>query len=254
MPYRTFLTQLIIILTVFTLHAQKFEYGIGGGLVYGGPLSNKKDTASEGKAHPGPYASAYFRLNFNKHLVLQSGLSYSRNSVDYKSSYSKDTTIVQNIGGSDIEFPTYYNAFVNGRMVFNYLHIPVYIIYRWKYAGIYAGVQASWLFSNNDTANVRIMIGEGGFYDDYIVTADRRNVYHRFEPGILAGAMVFLPAGFSIEIGISRSLLPVYKKAYQTDARGVTAKLYNTFGRMSLCWDISSLVNKKKVKAGASSE
>ncbi|HBS86389.1 MAG: hypothetical protein A2W91_19435 [Bacteroidetes bacterium GWF2_38_335] len=204
------------------------------GLNYGGPLPVEKNDSASGHPIPGIHSGFSVTFNLADKWDITTELYYSFRGVDYSQSYTKDTLVEITIMGVPGTVPSYYSAYIEGAMRLNYLDFPVMVSYRKGKMKFIGGLKTSWLFSGKDHGNVRVVVGDGGFYDDFIQAYNNFNIIRKIDFAAVAGFESELVRNISLELKVTRSFLQLYKPG-SMDGKGVgDNRLYNTFLHLSL--------------------
>jgi hypothetical protein len=209
------------------------------GMNYGGPIPEKSVEGSSGIPIPGINTGSGFELKLSEKFSLNPELYLSFKGVEYSSSYTKDTMVQITIMGVPGVVPSYYTAFVTGKMNFHYLEMPIFLSFHTKRSEIMFGPFVSQRISGKDDGSVRVMIGDGGFYDDYILDFNNNASIHKTDFGFMFGSITPLFSGIFFELRVSRSIRSVYKKGFFKSNGNEENRLFNTYLHLSLGYRFS---------------
>jgi subtilisin family serine protease len=210
------------------------------GINYGGPLPAHSTDSTSGHPIPGLHSGLSFEIKISEKFSIQPEIYYSFKGVDYSQSYTKDTTVEIVINGVTGTVPSFYSAFVNGSMRLHNIDLPLLVKYKFRKTGLLAGVYCASLIKGKDVGDVRVVIGEGGFYDDYTEIYNNIKLIRKFDFGIVLGTCFPLYKKLSFEIKASRSMLSLYKPGSLENRGNGSIKLYNTFGHFSFLYTFCS--------------
>lgn len=233
---KSFFAFLFFFLSSFFLSAQIEKVHIFAGMNYGGPLPQKSMEGASGTPIIGLNAGSGYTIKLSEKFSIIPELYFSFKGVEYSSSYTRDTMVQITIMGVPGEVPSYYTAYVNGKMNFHYLDLPVMVGYRAKKTQILFGPYVSQIIAGKDEGSVRVMIGDGGFYDDYYDDFNNNSFVNKTDYGIILGSTVPLYNHLMFELKVSRSLRPIYKKGFFSSNGNPENKLFNTFLHLSLAY------------------
>jgi len=226
----------MIITAGIATHAFSQKFNILAGINYGGPLPTHMADSTSGKPLPGIKIGFATTINLSKHFFLQPEIYYSFEGVNYSQSYTKDTTVSVVIHGSLGTVPSFYTAYINGKMRFHFINMPLFVGYRIGKTSLLLGPYFSYLSKGKDAGDVRVVIGHGGFYNDYTDPFNNIGIINKFEGGIVAGANVCIYKKLSLEIKTSRSVVTFYKPGTLNKGPNTNNKFYNTFVNFSLSY------------------
>lgn len=216
------------------------KLSIGAGINYGGPLPTEKVESASGKIIPGLTAGLSFSIPLSTHFSFSPALYYSFHGLDYSQSITKDTLITIDINNISGQVPSFYTAYVNGAMRLHYIDIPLLITYRIKKLQFMFGPYFSVLISGKDAGRVRVVIGKGGFFDDYIEDFNNFKAIRRVESGIMLGSDMVVYKKLSIEMKVSRSFFSLYRPGALPDRGQGGGKMFNTYFSMGMAYKIDS--------------
>jgi hypothetical protein len=220
------------------------DCSIGAGVSYGGPLPVKAIDSSNGKPKAGLMAGASFSIALGKYFTFSPALYYSFHGVDYSQSFTRDTMITVVINNHSGQVPSFYTAYVNGAMRLHYIDIPLLLNYRYGKSQLMLGPYFSFLFAGKDVGNVRVVIGNGGFYEDQYEEYNNFYAISKVEYGIMIGSNMPIYKKLSIEIQAMRSLRSLYRPDKITDRGQRNVKMFNTFVKLGLVYKMNNILSK----------
>jgi hypothetical protein len=229
-------TILILCCALSNAFTQKISIGLG--INYGGPLPTEAVDSASGKIIPGLTTGISFSIPFGKRFSFSPAFYYSYHGLEYSQSITQDTIITINIDNISGQVPSFYTAYVNGNMRIHYIDIPLLLTYRIKKFQFMIGPYFSVLIAGKDAGRVRVVIGKGGFFDDYIEDFDNFKAIRRLESGIVLGSNMPIYKKLSIEMKVSRSLFSFYRPGALPDRGQGGGKSYNTYVYMGLIYKI----------------
>ncbi len=213
---------------------------IGAGLNYGGPIPTEVIDSTSGKPLIGFTAGVSYSIPIGERFSFSPGLYYSFHGLDYSQSYTRDTLFSVVINGTNGQVPSYYTAYINGAMRLHYIEIPLLITYRiWNFQLMF-GPYISALIAGSDAGTVRVVIGSGGFYDDYTDVYNNYSAIRKLEPGVMLGSNAPIYKNLSIEIMFSRSFSTLYNLDKLSNQGQGSVKMYNTYLRFGLIYIVKS--------------
>ena len=216
------------------------DINIGAGISYGGPIPTEVVDSTSGKPLVGAIAGLSFSFRINERFSFMPGLYYSFHGLDYSQSFTRDTLITVVFNGISGEVPSFYTAYVNGKMRLHYIDIPLLIGYRiWKFQLMF-GPYISVLLAGKDAGNVRVVIGSGGVLDDYNEEINNYPAIRKMEQGLMLGSNVPIYKKLSIEMTVSRSFFTLYNLDKLEDNGQGTVKMYNTYFQLGLVYKLKS--------------
>jgi len=237
------LKKLILLFIVFLFNlGNSFaqDINIGAGISYGGPIPTEVVDSTSGKPLLGAIAGLSFSFRINERFSFMPGLYYSFHGLDYSQSFTRDTLITVVFNGISGEVPSFYTAYVNGKMRLHYIDIPLLIGYRiWKFQLMF-GPYISVLLAGKDAGNVRVVIGSGGVLDDYNEEINNYPAIRKMEQGLMLGSNVPIYKKLSIEMTVSRSFFTLYNLDKLEDNGQGTVKMYNTYFQLGLVYKLKS--------------
>ena len=176
----------------------------------------------------------------NKRLTFTPGLYYTFRGLDYSQSFTRDTLYTVEINGITGQVPSFYTAYVDGKMRLHYIDIPLLFGYRvWKFQ-IMFGPYVSVLMAGRDAGDVRVVIGSGGFYDDYHEDFSNYHALRNIEQGFILGSITPLYKNLSLEMKLSRSLFTLYNLNKLEDMGQGLVKMYNTYMQLGLLYTFNN--------------
>jgi hypothetical protein len=225
---------LIILLLTTTIFSQekeeKFDYGVKGGFIYGGPMPAKIPENVDGSPVFGPYCGIYFDYKLSENISLHPEISLSIKGVNFRTDYRRDTIVETEINGQKGTVPTFYNAKVIGEMAITYLDIPVFLTYYLaSYATLYFGAQSSFLIGGKNDVLAHVVVGEGGFYDDVEARFDNYGFINTFDFAFCLGSSHDITDDFSLSFYGTRSIKSFYNNNFKTEKEFDNGKMYNTY-------------------------
>ncbi len=187
---------------------------------------------------PGLTAGASYRVRISERLSVAPGLYLSHRGLDYSQSFTRDTLFTVHINGNSGEVPSFYTAYVEGSMRLYYLEIPLLLSVRIKKFQMLAGPYFSFLLGGRDSGNVRVVIGSGGFFDDYTDVYNNYSVIRNLEHGIMLGSVLPLYKNLGLEFRASRSFITLYNLDKISDHGQGSMKSYNTYIYLGLNYQL----------------
>jgi hypothetical protein len=229
------------------------EIKLIGGINYGGPVPTHMQDSTSGKPLPGITCGLTANFKFNEHFSFQTELYYSFHGVNYCQSFTRDTNVKVIItNGATGTVPTFYTAYVSGAMKFHYIEMPLLVGYKIGRNQILLGPYVSYLAEGSDAGNVRVVIGHGGFYNDYLQAYNNIHIIHKFDAGIVLGSTMCIYKKISFEIKGTRSFVPLYKPG--ASSKGPSSKLYNTYVHFSILYSIYDKIKTNNISKSNSTE
>jgi hypothetical protein len=230
---------LLIFLQSILAHAldKDFTYGAMGGVVFGGPIPVKSADNYKGSPVFGPYFGMYFDFKLDNNFSFRPEISMSIKGVDYTGQFRRDTIVETKIDGQNGWVPTFYVAHISGNISLVYLDIPLLLTY--NIAGstkLFFGTQASILLGGSNPVKTRIVIGEGGFYNDSTLYLDGYQNVHPFEIGLCLGGSQKITEDLTFTFYGTRSFSPFYKAGTMQSNDIDTGNLYNTYFIVSISY------------------
>ena len=214
-------------------------FTIGAGINYGGPLPTEVVDSTSGKPLPGLTAGASYWVKINERFSFAPGLYFSYRGLDYSQSFTRDTLFTVDINGNSGEVPSFYTAYVEGSMRLYYLDIPLLVSVRIKKFQMMVGPYFSLLVGGRDSGNVRVVIGSGGFFDDYTDVFNNYAVIRDLEHGIMLGSVIPIYKKLGLEFRASRSFITLYNLDKMGDHGQGSMKSYNTYIYFGLNYKLS---------------
>jgi hypothetical protein len=214
------------------------EIDIGAGINYGGPIPVEVVDSTSGNPLMGTTIGLSFSFPINESFSFIPGLYYSFRGLDYSQSFTRDTLYTVEINGTSGQVPSYYTAYVNGKMRLHYIDIPLLIGYRiWK-CEVMLGPYFSILMAGKDSGNVRVVIGAGGFFEDYREDFNNYPALRRMEHGFMLGSKIPIYKNLGLEMKASRSFFTLYNLDKLEDNGQGLVKMYNTYMQLGLLYKI----------------
>lgn len=197
------------------------------GLNYGGPIPIEIQDSTVG--NPGIDISGGMEYNIiiSEKWIFKPGLYFSSHNTEYGQVFKKDT-LYSLPNNSDIEVPTYYTAYVNGKLNINYINLHVPFKYgNNKWYNFHIGGYASYMLMGQDTGSVQVVIGEGGFFDNFKENYNNKSLLRKFDYGVLLGSEYIIFNNYKFGFKASRSFNSLYKTGDNSNTP--SQKLYNTY-------------------------
>jgi hypothetical protein len=205
------------------------DYGIKAGAVYGGPIPTKSLSNLDASPLLAPNLGIYYNYQFSENISLHSELTFTMKGASFNTSYRRDTLAETEIEGQKGTVPTFYTALINGDMSVIYLEIPIFFSYDISEdIKMSIGVQPSFIIGGKNDINARVIVGEGGFYDDIKRYYDNMRFLNFFDFALCLRGFYNISETFSIGLYGSRAITPLYKDSFKTDPSLETGKMYNT--------------------------
>lgn len=212
---------------------------IGAGISFGGPIPVEVIDSSSGQPLIGSVVSLSVTFLLNERLSFMPGLNYTFRGLDYSQSFTRDTLYTVVINGISGQVPSFYTAYVNGKMRLHYIDIPLLLGYQvWKFKILF-GPFVSVLLAGRDAGNVRVVIGSGGFYEDYHEDFSNYHALRKIEQGFVLGSITPICKNLSLEMKVSRSLFTLYDLNKLEDMGQGLVKMYNTYMQLGLIYTIN---------------
>ncbi len=229
---------LIFFCSLLVGNAQNFS--IGAGINFGGPLPTQVVENSEGKPIVGQNLGVSYSIPLSKRFSFSPGLYYSLHGVDYSQTFTRDTLITVVINNQSGQVPSFYTAYVTGGMRLHYIDIPLLVTYSIGKFKLLFGPYVSVLVGGKDAGNVRVVIGNGGFIDDFHDDFNNFNAIRKVEQGLMIGSNIPIYKNLSIESRISRSFFSLYTPGKLSSMGQGDSKMFNTFFNVGLVYKIIS--------------
>jgi hypothetical protein len=215
-------------------NAQNFS--IGAGVNFGGPLPTETVENSEGKPILGTNIGVSYSIPLSKRFSFNPALYYSLHGVDYSQNFTRDTLITVVINNQSGQVPSFYTAYITGGMRLHYIDIPLLVTYRIGKSQIMFGPYVSVLVGGKDAGKVRVVIGTGGFLEDFHDEFNNFNAIRKVEQGLMIGSTIPIYKNLSIESRISRSFFSLYSPGKLPNMGD--SKMFNTFFNVGLVYKI----------------
>jgi len=216
------------------------EINIGAGISYGGPIPTETMDSTSGKPLIGATAGISYALPLSERFSFIPGLQYSFRGLDYGQVFTRDTLITIDFNGTGGEVPSYYTAYVNGKMRLHYIDIPLLIGYRiWNFQMTF-GPYFSVLLAGKDAGDVQVVIGTGGVFDDYYEDFNNYPALRNMEMGLMLGSNAPIYRNLGIEIKATRSFFTLYNLDELPDNGQGLVKMYNTYVQLGLVYQLKS--------------
>jgi hypothetical protein len=135
--------------------------------------------------------------------------------------------------------PSYYTAYVDGKMRLHYIDIPLLIGYRFWKIQMLLGPYVSFLLAGKDSGTVQVVIGSGGVFDDYYEDFDNYPALRKAEVGIMLGSSAPIYKNLGIEIKVTRSFCTLYHMD-KLSSNEPAVKMYNTYVQLGLIYKLKS--------------
>ncbi|MFH1050185.1 MAG: porin family protein [bacterium] len=206
-----------------------FDFGVKAGLIYGGPIPTIFLENLTFTPLLGPHFGVYCNYKVNDRITLQPEISISLKGANYDTFYRRDTIVETEIDGVTGLVPTFYTAMIKGDMALFYIDIPVFLNYKISEKfDLSAAAQISYLIGGKNDINARVIVGEGGFYDDLKKYYDNYGFLNSLDFAFCLGASYLLSERFSITAYGTRAITPLYKDSFKTDKELDAGKMYHT--------------------------
>ncbi len=220
----------IILLNVEIFAQSSLNFYGSAGLTYGGPIPEKISENSDGNPKTGFNIGIGVAYILNSKFEINSKVNYSFKGVYYSTNYKKDTIIEQVINNNTVKLNSFYTAYVNGDMSFNYIDMHILPSYKIsKKITMQLGAYISYLTGGYDRGKVQVVIGEGGFFGDYFEDYDNYSKINKIDYGISLGIKSMLTEKAFWGFNVTRSLRPLYKDDIFIRRGLEENKLYNTY-------------------------
>lgn len=216
------------------------NFSIGVGLNYGGALPTEVIDSTSGKPIVGLIMGGSYSIPLSERFSFLPGLYYSFRGLEYSQSFTRDTLFTVDINGTTGQVPSFYTAYIEGAMRLHYIDIPLLITYRILKFQMMFGPYFSVLLAGKDAGNVRVVIGSGGFFDDYTDVFSNFSALRKVEQGLMIGSNIPIYKNFSFEFRVSRSFFTLYHPDKLPDNGQGSVKMYNTFMHMGLVYKLIS--------------
>jgi hypothetical protein len=212
------------------------EINVGAGISIGGPIPTEPIDSTSGNALIGTIAGISFSFPLSERFSFIPMLQYSFRGLDYGQIYTRDTMITIDINGSGGQVPSYYTAYIEGKMRLHYIEIPLLLGYRFWKIQMLLGPYASILLAGYDTGNVKVVIGSGGVFDDHYEEFDNYPALRKAELGIMLGTNAPIYKNLGIEIKVTRSFCTLYNLDKLPNSGEQIVPMYNTYVQMGLIY------------------
>lgn len=234
---------ILAIFIVFFLPGTDYAQNIGivVGFNYGGPLPTKIMDSTSGKPIPGLMAGVAYSIPISEYFSFSPALYYSFRGTEYSQSFTRDTTVAIVINNVSGKVPSFYTAYVNGAIRLHYLDIPLLFSFSIKKTRLLLGPYFSAKIAGNDAGNVRVVIGKGGFFDDYNETYNNFKIIRKVEQGLMFGGNSPIYKNLCFEIRVSRSFFSLYQPNKLPDKGQDNVGMFNTFVHVGLVYNIKCL-------------
>ena len=214
--------------------AQNFNIGVG--FNYGGPFPTQVVDSTSGKPIAGLIAGVSYSIPLSERFSFLPGLYYSFRGLEYSQSFTRDTLFTVVINGISGQVPSFYTAYVDGAMRLHYIDIPLLITVRVFKFQMMFGPYFSILLAGKDAGNVRVVIGSGGFYDDYTDVFSNYSAIRKVEQGFMLGSSMLVYKNFGVDVRVSRSFFTLYHPDRLPDRGQGTFRMYNTYMHVGLVY------------------
>jgi hypothetical protein len=234
------LRKIVLILFVLSFLFGKMsaqDINVWAGINYGGPLPTEVIDSSSGTPKVGISAGVSYDFPINDQFYFSPGIFYSYHGLKYSQTLRRDTLFTIEINGVSGQVPSFYTAYVDGVMGLHYINLPLLMGFKvWKF-NFLLGPYISFIIAGKDNGNVKAVVGEGGFFEDYYESFDNFSKIRKFDQGIIFGGDLPLFKSISIRTKVSRSFLTLYKPSNAIDGPG-SVKMYNTYMHLGLVYKI----------------
>jgi hypothetical protein len=226
MPYRILII-LVFICQGLSSSAQNISpYSLYAGVNYGGPIPTESIENSEGKPGIGFSLGGEFAFPLSGNWSLRPSVLFAYTHLRYGQTVSEDTLYaIEEAGGARV--PTYYTADVDGRMQSLHMNISLALCSSYGRNRIGLGLYGASKLWHKDMADVRVVIGEGGFFDDLTEKSDNSQAINIFSGGLYFTYSYHIWQGWSLGMQAYRSLTPLYKT--DNDQPGPDMDMYGTY-------------------------
>lgn len=233
----------ITIIVLYLLNPQlfgqsKFQLGFYGGINYGGPLPDRTDDSTTGKAYIGPNIGLLCNINISKKFSISNSLSYYYSKISYGQKVKKDTLYPYPINDTtNIIIPTFYSSDLNGSMNFHVLTYSLEFEYKpFNFLSLSLGPYVSLLLSGKDTANNFIIVGDNFISGN--IHIDNSKYFKSFDWGLSFNINVTIYKNLFASIRASRSFGNIYKSSYYENNPANNIKFYKTYVFLSIGYKI----------------
>ena len=207
----------------------ELNFGMNAGFIYGGPMPTNFLENLEFSPLFGPFLGISYDYRFSEKFSVQAQIALSMKGATYNTFFSRDTIVETEIDGKPGLVPTFYTAMIDGDMGLFYIDIPIFLKYKLsKKIDLLAGSQASILIAGKNDVNARVIVGEGGFYDDIKKYFDNFDFLNSLDFAFCLGASYNLSERFKISAYGTRSITPLYKDSFKTEKEIDAGKMYHT--------------------------
>lgn len=234
------LVALIIVFLFTSGIGRSQDIDLSAGINYGGPLPTETLDSASGKTLLGAIAGISFSYPINERFSFIPGIYYSFHGLDYSQILTRDTLITIDYNGTTGQVPSYYTAYVEGKMRLHYIEIPLLIGYRiWNFQMTF-GPYISVLFAGKDSGNVKVVVGTGGIFDDYYEDFNNYPAIRKMEQGIMLGSKIPIYKNLGLEMKFSRSFFTLYNLEKLPENNQEIVKMYNTYVQLGLVYRVKS--------------
>ncbi len=234
------LTAIILWLTVGSLHAQKMEFGLKGGLNIGTPVGVAEKGAS-GSVGVGPMLGMYFAYDLGTRWMLHGEFLYSYKGSKFHTPVSGDTIYRYNtITPTDTipsEVHTIYRGTVDGKFDNRYIDVPLYASYKLSQRFLLTfGGYVSYLVSGKNTGYADIEVGDPAHPFTTVTDEpfDQSSGLNSWDYGLLLGTTYVTKRRMNFGASVTMGLRSVYENNYKY-IDGVVRNVYlQTFVQFSI--------------------
>lgn len=232
--------RLVLIIILFLYNASllySINYKAKGGLIYGGPKPTKDVAGIEGTPKLNPIVAFDFETDLWNNLKLSGGFAFSYKGVEYGGRFRRDTIVEVKIGNEIGYVPTFYNVIVNGDISLAYIDLPFLLTYHFfDFFNLSAGVQPSILIGGYDKGTTRIVIGEGGFFQDSLYKFDNYSKINKLDFSLCIGGYHIIYSNLFLQFYATFSIVELYFAETAGSKHVDRGKLYNTYFVGMLGW------------------
>ncbi len=229
---------LFLILFNCTAISDELTYNIYIGGVYGGPIPTKIRDGFGGKAMLAPTIGLSITKPINDWLELNARTVLSYKGVDFWGNYSKDTVVKTTIGSVTGYVPTEYTVNINGEIRILYFELPIFVgIKTSEMSTFFVGFQVGLPLTGGNPTEIRIRIGEGGFFEDSLYNTNDFSAFNKIDFAAIIGSKYQITENLGIGFTATRSFTPLYRRSpNRIDNEEI--KLYNTHFSVLLFWKL----------------
>lgn len=231
MPGRL-LSSFLLSLIGLSLSAQDSTFCmVYAGVNYGGPIPAESIENAEGVPGIGFSAGGEFVFPLGDAWSLHPGVLLAYTHLSYGQTLNEDTLYaLEDAGGARV--PTYYTAKVDGRMQSLHMNVSLPICYSYGHNRIGLGLYGGSKLWHLDRADVRVVIGEGGYFDDVEEEADNSKAANPFCGGLVFTYSYQFCQNWHLMLHAQRSLTPLHKAG--NELPGPDTDMYETYVNLML--------------------